>query len=137
MNLNYNKNVNKIMKVVCAVIIKNDNVLCCKRVKGKFKNYFEFPGGKVEINEDNISALIREVKEELGINVKVKNLIDVISHSYEDIDVDLYFYRCELIDEEPQFIEYEVMKWLNILDLDSKLFLPGNKEIIEKLKRNQ
>ena len=58
MNLNYNKNVNKIMKVVCAVIIKNDNVLCCKRVKGKFKNYFEFPGGKVEINEDNISALM-------------------------------------------------------------------------------
>lgn len=137
MNLNYNKNVNKIMKVVCAVIIKNDNVLCCKRVKGKFKNYFEFPGGKVEINEDNISALLREVKEELGIDVKVRNLIDVISHSYEDIDVDLYFYRCELIDEEPQFIEYEVMKWLNILDLDSKLFLPGNKEIIEKLKRNQ
>ena len=125
------------MKVVCAVIIKNDNVLCCKRVKGKFKNYFEFPGGKVEINEDNISALLREVKEELGIDVKVRNLIDVISHSYEDIDVDLYFYRCELIDEEPQFIEYEVMKWLNILDLDSKLFLPGNKEIIEKLKRNQ
>ena len=117
MNSNYNKNVNNIMKVVCAVIIKNNNVLCCKRVKGKFKDYLEFPGGKVEINEDNISALKREVKEELGINVKVGNLIDNISHSYEDVNIDLYFYRCELIGEEPQFIEYEVMKWLNILDL--------------------
>lgn len=84
-------------KRVRAVIIKNDKVLLIKRTKPDIV-YWATPGGAVENGETNKQALIRECQEELGVTVKVKNLIlETASQKPETIGQKEYFYICEII----------------------------------------
>jgi 8-oxo-dGTP diphosphatase len=83
--------------VAAAVLFRGGRVLLTRRVQGAhLAGYWEFPGGKVEAGEDPRAALIRECREECGIEVEVVDILDVTFHRYEDKDVLLLFYDCRV-----------------------------------------
>lgn len=109
---------NKLIHVVAAVIIKDGEFLCAQRSNTKYLAYkWEFPGGKVESGEQLEDALIREIKEELGCSISIKNHLLTTEHNYDFATVRIDAFICELIDEEPQCLEHNAIRWLDSNEL--------------------
>lgn len=126
--------INKI--VVCGVVVKEGKVLCLKRGDmGDFPNKWEFPGGKVEKNEESVDALKRELFEELNVNIKVYGLIDIIDYQYENFSVTLHFYLCELISDSVTLNVHSDGKWLGFDELNNIDFLDANYKLLDKVKK--
>lgn len=85
-------------KVVAGIIIKDGKVLLTQRCEEKYDGKWEFPGGKVEEGETPENALIREIKEELDVNIIVKNKFTTIKYNYPDSSIEMDCFLCELVD---------------------------------------
>ena len=85
------------LHVVAAVVEEGDRFLVTRRQAGvHLAGLWEFPGGKVAAGESHDAALRREMQEELGTDVDVREIVSAASHAYADRDVTLHVYRCEL-----------------------------------------
>ncbi len=98
----------KPIKVVCGVIWKGDRIFIARKKPEKaLGGYWEFPGGKVEIGENSKDALVRELKEELGMDVIVGDLMGQNIHFYSEITIDLIAYKCEFITSKFQLVDHD------------------------------
>ena len=121
--------------VVAAVIKNNNKYFIAQRNRNKhFAYHWEFPGGKVDNNETFEIALKREIKEELSINIKILDLISSQKHKDEKIDVNVYYYLCNPLDEKIFLSEHEDMKWVKKIELNNFKMAPGDSKIIKFLK---
>ena len=122
----------KVLQVVGAAII-NDNgeVLCAQRGYGSLKGKWEFPGGKIEQGESDAEALAREIKEELGINVSVKEMIDENYHEYETFSVNLKVYKCSYVSGEINDGEHQSLKWVDSKKLNELDWADADKPIVD------
>lgn len=121
--------------VVAGAIVKDGKVFAAQRGnKGKTAFKFEFPGGKIEPGEKPEQALVRELREELSINVEVHELITAIVDEYEDVILHIDTYRCTLISGTPTLSEHIAMAWSNKEELDNLEFSPADKPTLEKIK---
>ncbi|MGI6710866.1 MAG: (deoxy)nucleoside triphosphate pyrophosphohydrolase [Bacilli bacterium] len=124
------------VEVVASVIKKNNLILCTRRpTSKKFPGYWEFPGGKVEDGETKEEALIREIKEELDVKIKVNSLITIIDYEYHDFLLKMYVYDCILLEEDIVLLEHQEMRWLKKENLDSLNWLPSDLELIKMLMK--
>jgi 8-oxo-dGTP diphosphatase len=82
----------KTIKVVAAVIKKDNKIFATKRGYGEFKGGWEFPGGKIEAGETPQEALIKEIKEELDTVIEVGELIDAIEYDYQTFHLSMDFF---------------------------------------------
>ena len=99
-------------EVVCAVIIKDNLVFCTKRDgKGECANKWEFPGGKIEPGETKEEALLREIKEELNSDIKIKKFLTTINHEYNTFNLTMHVYICELINDNPILMVHTECIW--------------------------
>ena len=99
-------------EVVCAVIIKDNLVFCTKRDgKGECANKWEFPGGKIESGETKEEALLREIKEELNSDIKIKKFLTTINHEYNTFNLTMHVYICELINDNPVLMVHTECIW--------------------------
>lgn len=99
--------------VTAAIIQRNDKVLIAQRpADGLLGNLWEFPGGKQEKGEDLHTCLQRELQEELGVSVRIKQPFGIYSHAYTHFKVTLHAFRCELIDSEPEPREHHQLQWV-------------------------
>ncbi|MES2856259.1 MAG: (deoxy)nucleoside triphosphate pyrophosphohydrolase [Bdellovibrionota bacterium] len=132
--------------VVCAAIILNDSsgkelILTAKRLPdAKLEaGKWEFPGGKLEFGEQPEECLVREIKEELGLNVRVEELFDVVSHVYVDsvkkAHILLLVYLCRTDETEVQLIEAADAKWITIEEADGLNWAAADLSPLEKLKK--
>ena len=121
----------KIVKVVAAVIRDKDKVLATAREDGEFKGQWEFPGGKVEAGETTEQALVREIREELEVDIKVGEFIDTIEYDYSTFHLSMDCFWCELNNSK---IVLKEAKWLS--DLESVQWLPADLLLISKVKAN-
>jgi mutator protein MutT len=86
-----------VIVVVAAVIQDNERFLVTRRQAGvHLEGLWEFPGGKIDEDETHVAALRREIKEELGADVEVGELVLATTHAYPEKTVTLFFYRCVL-----------------------------------------
>lgn len=118
-------------KVVCGVIInKKNEILITKR--GDKINYgkWEFPGGKVNLDEDNFTCLIRELKEELDIDIEPEK--ELLSYNFKNYN--LTFVSGRIKSTKITLIEHLDYKWINFLEIDSFNFLEGDLKFIKFLK---
>lgn len=123
--------------VVAAIITnKEDKILIAQRnLKKSQGGLWEFPGGKIEKNETKEETIIREIKEELTIDIKVDKYIGEKNFSYPDKDIRLIALKCQKISGNIQLTEHEDIKWVEKSELDNYKFAPADEFIIEKIKR--
>jgi mutator protein MutT len=121
------------MTVVAAVIERDDAFLVTRRLEGShLAGYWEFPGGKCEPHESLESCLRRELVEELRVEIRVGHELLTNLFSYDDRDVELHFYRCELLGEPEPLLGQE-MRWVGRGDLRSLDLPPADAALVELL----
>ncbi|MDQ0224414.1 (deoxy)nucleoside triphosphate pyrophosphohydrolase [Metabacillus niabensis] len=125
----------KTVKVVAA-IIENDNneILCALRSpEMSIPNMWEFPGGKVEKDEDIYSALVREIKEELNCTVETFDLFNDNTHEYNSFIINLISIKCRIVDGTPIPNEHSTLIWLKRESLDSLKWAPADIPAVKQL----
>ena len=119
--------------VVAAVVEEQGRFLVTRRPAGvHLAGMWEFPGGKIDENEGHAAALEREIREELGVDVEVRDLTYETVHPYPDRTVALYFSRCRLLGTPRPLLGLE-MRWVAREELASIGFPPADKELIDRL----
>lgn len=100
-------------QVVAALIWRGGKFLICQRPAHKARGLlWEFVGGKIEPGETKQQALVRECREELGIETAVGDVFMEVTHTYPDITVHLTLFHVSIIQGEPQKLEHEDMRWI-------------------------
>ena len=123
---------------VVAAIIKdeNENILITQRnLKKAQGGLWEFPGGKIEPNETRENAIVREIKEELDIDIEVKSYLSEKVFNYPEKDINLIALECKKVSGEIRLLEHEDYKWVPKNELDNFQFAPADLFIIEKIKK--
>ena len=124
----------KTVKVVAAIIKDGDKIYATQRGYGEFKDGWEFPGGKIEEGETNKEALIREIKEELGIDIVVDEFIMTIEYDYPTFHLSMDCFFSHIENGSPVLYEHEAAKWLFKDQLDQIDWLPADLVLIDVLK---
>lgn len=124
----------KTIKVVAAVIKRNNKIFVTQRGYGEFKDGWEFPGGKVEKGETKEEALIREIKEELDTVIKVDSYLDTIEYDYPDFHLSMDCFICSVVEGNLVLKEHEDSKWIKKEEIDTLNWLPADLVIIDKVK---
>ena len=109
----------KHITVVAAIIKSHGKYLATQRNYGEFKDGWEFPGGKIEEGESAEEALIREIKEELKVAIRVEDYLITVDHSYDSFDMTMHCYVCTLLDDHLKLTVHDAAKWLTVDQLDS------------------
>jgi 8-oxo-dGTP diphosphatase len=123
----------KIIEVVAAVIIKDDEVFATQRGYGEFKGWWEFPGGKIERGECPQEALIREIREELDAEISVGDLLETVEWDYPNFHLTMHCFVCSLTSESMHLNEHEAAAWLTKETLHSVKWLPADEGILAKI----
>jgi A/G-specific adenine glycosylase len=106
-------------QVVAAVIREGDKVLIDKRRSGSLLGgMWEFPGGKVEKGESLADAIVREISEELGIEITAGKELNAYEHAYTHFSVTVHAIVCEIIKGKPKALEADEIAWVQIDRLD-------------------
>lgn len=124
----------KTVRVVAAVIRKDDKIFATQRGYGEFKDGWEFPGGKIEDGESPEQALAREIKEELDTDINVRELIDTIEYDYPNFHLSMDCFWCEILQGELELKEHESARWLSKEKIYSVDWLPADIGLIEKIQ---
>lgn len=120
--------------VVAAVIERADELLVSLRhPKGSRPSQWEFPGGKVEKGESERQALVREIREELGVRCTVHEQVKRVVYPYPDTDVEIAFYRTVIVEGEPQPLSMAEIRWVYKGDLDKLDFLVADRPFVAEL----
>ena len=120
----------KSIKVVAAVIIDNKKVFATQRGYGEYKDWWEFPGGKIEAGESPEEALKREILEELDTKIEVGALIKTIEYDYPNFHLSMLCYQARIISGSLILKEHENAKRLEKAELNSVNWLPADLEIL-------
>ncbi len=125
----------KIVRVVAAVIRDGSRIFATQRGYGNYKDWWEFPGGKIEAGETPEQALKREIEEELDTEIKVGDFIDTIEYDYPEFHLSMDCFWCEILEGNLDLKEHEAAKWLAKEELDSVNWLPADITIIDIIKK--
>jgi len=123
--------------VAAAIIVEDGRVLLTQRKRGShLEGMWEFPGGKLEADEDPKAALARELREELGIDVDVGDIVDVTFHKYETKSVLLLFYRASRREGSaaPRALDVAAFEWVDVTKLDIAKLPPADVAVVDKIK---
>jgi mutator protein MutT len=130
-----NHGMNPIIDVAAGLVFRAGQLLITQRRPGDHLGLlWEFPGGKVEPNETFEHCLIRELREELAIEITVAHRIEEITHAYPEKTVRLRFFRCTLISGEPQPIHCHALAWINRTALSNYTFPAADAKLLDRLK---
>ena len=127
------KTVNVVAAIICDDYEKKTKIFATQRGYGDYKDGWEFPGGKIEEGETPQQALVREIREELGAEIEVHDLIDVIDYDYEKFHLHMNCYWATVANGELQLLEHEAAKWLEFGDLRSVDWLPADLALLPKI----
>lgn len=125
----------KTIRVVAAIIIENNKVFATQRGYGDFKDGWEFPGGKIEIDETPEEAIAREIKEELDTAVEVVELLDTVEYDYPNFHLSMDCFICKIVSGDLVLKEHEAAKWLTKETLGSVEWLPADLGLISQIEK--
>ena len=124
----------KQIEVVAAIIQKDGRFFATQRGYGDWKDWWEFPGGKIETGETPEEALKREINEELSTEISVDKFLCTVEYDYPAFHLTMHCYLCLLLTEALHLNEPEAAKWLGKDELDSVKWLPADLEVVKKIK---
>ena len=124
----------KSIEVAAAIIINNGKIFACQRGYGEWKDWWEFPGGKLESGETPEDALLREIREELSIEISINRHLTTVDYDYPNFHLTMHCYICQLKDDlQPHLLEHEAARWLGRSELEEVKWLPADVEAIKTL----
>jgi mutator protein MutT len=124
-----------IVRVAAAIICRDDQFLITRRPDHvHLPGLWEFPGGKIEPNESAESALARELKEEIDVEVAVADEYFSIQHDYPERSVQLRFFNCRIVAGEPQALHVSEFRWVKAEELQHYDFPEADRELIQRLQ---
>ena len=124
----------KQIEVVAAIIRKGDIIFATQRGYGEWKDWWEFPGGKMEPGETPEEALKREIREELSTDISVDKFLCTVEYDYPNFHLTMHCYLCSVLTYALHLNEHEAAKWLSIDNLDSVKWLPADKKVLEVIE---
>lgn len=125
----------KTIRVVAAVILKDDKIFATQRGYGTYKDYWEFPGGKIELGETPKQALIREIREELATEIRVEELLTTVEYDYPEFHLSMDCFICAVLHGKLELKEHESASWLSISHLRDVNWLPADLLVVEQLEQ--
>ncbi len=125
----------KIIHVVAAIIRKGNEIFATQRGYGTYKDWWEFPGGKIEAGETPEEALVREIEEELATEINVDKCITTVEYDYPEFYLIMDCFWCSVKHGELMLLEHEAAKWLPLDDLMQVKWLPADIEVVNMITR--
>lgn len=126
----------KEIKVVAAIIQKENKILATKRGYGEFINMWEFPGGKIESGETKEQAIVREIKEELNIEINVDKFAIDIEYQYPNFYLFMSCFMCSIKEGSIELLEHNDGRWITKEELNTLNWLPADIDAVNYLKEN-
>lgn len=126
----------KNIRVSAAIIIKNNKIFVTQRGYGEFKDWWEFPGGKIEEGETPEECLKREIKEELEADINIDKYLCTVEYDYPNFHLKMECFICSLIDGHLELVEAEDAKFITKDQLDNIDFLPADLLVVKELKKS-
>jgi len=127
----------RIIQVAAGLVFRRGQLLITRRhPDAHLGGLWEFPGGKREGDETFEQCLIRELREELGIEIQVGQLVESLTHTYPEKTVHLRFYRCQWLQNEPQPVGCADFRWVTAEELKDYAFPAADKRLLTLLRAN-
>ncbi len=126
----------KTVKVAAAVICDGNRVFATQRGYGEQKDFWEFPGGKLEPGETPQEALVREIREELDTVIEVEDLLCTVEYDYPAFHLRMDCFFATVIEGGLTLREHEAARWLGPEALDAVPWLPADRIVVDMLRRN-
>ena len=129
----------KCIEVVAAVIQHQNKILAVQRGPAKYayiSEKWEFPGGKMETGESEEQTIIREIREELDMQIEVKSKLLTVEHPYPDFHLTMHTYLCETEVREPKLTEHLAFRWLSMDELEEIDWAGADVPVIEFLENS-
>ena len=131
------KRIMKQIEVVAAIIHDAEGrIFATQRGYGEWKDWWEFPGGKMESGETPEEALRREIWEELETKIIIERLVTTVEYDYPAFHLTMHCFLCSLQAETLHLNEHEAARWLSKEELGSVNWLPADLQVLETLKEN-
>lgn len=124
----------KRIEVVAAVITDNGKIFATQRGYGEWKDWWEFPGGKMELGETPKEALRREIHEELDTEIEVGELLKTVEYDYPTFHITMHCFLCTVVSGHIALLEHEAARWLKPEELDTINWLPADVEAMKEIK---
>ena len=125
----------KQIEVVAAIICKGGAFLASQRGYGEFEGLWEFPGGKIETGETHEMAILREIKEELGVSINVEKFLCTTEYDYPSFHLTMHCYVCSIKSGDIVLREHKSALWLTTETVDDVEWLPADKSVVEILRQ--
>ena len=123
------------IRVAAAVIRKEGCIFATQRGYGPYKDWWEFPGGKIEEGETPQEALAREIREELDTFVSVGDLLTTVEYDYPEFHLYMECYWCEVSSGKLTLLEHEDARWLPAGQLREVRWLPADDEVLNRIEK--
>ena len=124
----------KTIEVVAAIIHDaQGRIFATQRGYGEWKDWWEFPGGKIELGEGAEEALQREIREELETHIVIERLVTTVEYDYPSFHLTMHCFLCHVESGSLTLKEHEAARWLSKGELHSVRWLPADLEVVEKL----
>lgn len=120
----------KTIEVVAAIIRKGDKIFATQRGYGDFKDWWEFPGGKMEPGETPEEALVREIREELDTEIRVDKFLYTVDWDYPKFHLTMHCFMSSLLNEAIHLNEHEAARWLDKDEIYSVNWLPADEMLL-------
>ena len=134
MNGKEEKTGRKTVRVAAAVFVKDGHVFATQRGYGPYRDWWEFPGGKIEADETPEEALRREIREELDTEITVGDLLEEVEYDYPEFHLDMACYLASVLSGDLVLREHEAARWLSADELDEVKWLPADLAVVQRLK---
>lgn len=123
----------KELDIVCGAIQTADKFLIARRSKGADPGFWEFPGGKVEKGESREQALLRELKEELSLNVRILEYLCSVDDIRENLILHVHAFRCEIIEGTLELHVHDEYRFADAKELYRYKFQQADKKILDRI----
>ena len=122
----------KTIEVVAAIIHQDGRILATQRGYGEWKGMWEFPGGKMEAGETEEEAIVREIREELNVGIRVERKVCTVEYDYPQFHLRMHCFWCNITEGTLELKEHQSARWLEPTEWESVEWLPADVEVVKQ-----
>ena len=126
----------KTIEVVATIIHQEGRILATQRGYGEWKGMWEFPGGKMEAGETEEQAIVREIREELCVDIRVERKVCTVEYDYPQFHLRMHCFWCSIAEGMLELKEHQSARWLEPTEWESVDWLPADVEVVKLLSRD-